>query len=210
MFYIYIHIRNDSSQPFYIGKGFGDRSHSKKSRNIYWNNIVNKYGYTIMILKDNLTEQEAFDLEIKIIKKYRKLYKLCNMTSGGEGTTSHKHSQKSVLKMSKFRKSHIGWSHSEKTKEKISKAHKSRVFTEQHKINIGKTSIGRTHSEETKKRLRSKTGTTVIQYDLEDNRIKSWATIKGAARELKINSRGIRACLSGKNKTSGGFIWREN
>lgn len=203
-YYVYIHYRNDTNNPFYIGKGCGDRAYVKRRRNKYWNNIVNKHGYTIKIYKNNLTEKEAFKLEKELIEKYKDL---CNMTDGGEGSSGFKHSKETINQLSEFRKTVTGWKHKESTKNKISKSHKGKIFSDKHKKNIGIASKGRTHSEETKQRLRNKEGTTIIQYDLSMNKIKEWPTVKGAARELNINSRGIRACITYKNKTCGGFIW---
>ena len=41
-FIVYIHIRPDINEPFYVGKGIPKRDRSKYGRNQYWHNIVNK------------------------------------------------------------------------------------------------------------------------------------------------------------------------
>ena len=88
-YYVYKHIRNgdDPNNPFYVGKGCGDRCRQKgKRRSAHWNRIVEKYGYYILIIKDNLTESEAFDLEIKMILKFKSKGKCeANMSDGGDG-----------------------------------------------------------------------------------------------------------------------------
>src|SRR5258706_12737415 len=89
-FYVYGHYKPNESIPFYIGKGCGKRSHNKEGHNLWWDRIVNKYGYEIKMLCEDITEQEAFWLEKKLIAIFGRsnLGKgpLVNMTDGGEGT----------------------------------------------------------------------------------------------------------------------------
>lgn len=115
-FFIYAHYRNDTGQPFYIGRGkkrsesrsptinsVYERAFSKKDRGSYWSNVVSKYGYTVEILLDNLTYEEANEKEIEFIARYgRKRSKtgiLVNMTDGGEGNVgcSPKESTRKLL-----------------------------------------------------------------------------------------------------------------
>lgn len=50
-FYVYRHIRRDTGEVFYIGKGFKNRAYSFLNRNPYWHNIVNKCGFDVEISK---------------------------------------------------------------------------------------------------------------------------------------------------------------
>lgn len=103
-FYVYIHRKKSNNEIFYVGKGKDRRAYWKSRRNQYWQNIVNKYGYIVEILKDNLTENEAFNLEMETIKEYKKQnINLCNMTNGGEGMTGFKHSEETKRLYSKNR-----------------------------------------------------------------------------------------------------------
>lgn len=86
-FYVYAHMISGTNEIFYIGKGSDKRAYSLKSRNKYWNSIVNKYGYDINILEENLLEKQAFDREIALIKEIRPK---ANLTEGGEGTDTFK------------------------------------------------------------------------------------------------------------------------
>lgn len=84
-FYVYKHFRLDSGEVFYIGKGQNRRAWSKK-RNIYWHNIVKKYGYRIEIVQSNLTEADAYLLEIKLITQFKSLNQCqANLNDGGAG-----------------------------------------------------------------------------------------------------------------------------
>lgn len=99
-FYVYIHRKKSNNEIFYVGKGKDRRAYWKSRRNQYWQNIVNKYGYIVEILKDNLTENEAFKLEIQTIEQYRNQnIKLCNMSEGGEGRTGAFHSKETKEKI---------------------------------------------------------------------------------------------------------------
>ena len=61
-FYVYEHIRLDNMTCFYVGKGKGERAYDLE-RNDHHNNISNRHGHAVLIIKDNLTEEEAFELE---------------------------------------------------------------------------------------------------------------------------------------------------
>ena len=68
-YYVYEHIRPDNNTCFYVGKGHGKR-YKCKSRNSHHDRIVKKYGMKTRIVKDGLSEQEAFELEQDLIKYY--------------------------------------------------------------------------------------------------------------------------------------------
>jgi hypothetical protein len=86
-FYVYKHTRLDNYETFYIGKGKGNRAYSKQ-RNKYWHNIVEKVGYKVHIVKSGLSDQEACQLEIKLISLFKK-YGRCkaNILAGGQSNS---------------------------------------------------------------------------------------------------------------------------
>lgn len=85
-YYTYIHYRNDTNKPFYIGKGVGNRAYSGRDRNNHWRNIVNKCGYHVEILSCFETDKEACLHEVFLIQMFRELgYDLCNIADGGTG-----------------------------------------------------------------------------------------------------------------------------
>lgn len=85
-FFVYLHRRASDGRVFYVGKGCRYRHKSKWNRSAHWHNIVNKHGYTIEIVQKDLSEAEAFVLEIELIAKYKD-QGLCNRTNGGEGAS---------------------------------------------------------------------------------------------------------------------------
>ena len=86
---VYRHLK-PCGEVFYIGIGISKkRTKSKYGRNKHWENIVNKYGYEIQILTNNIEYEFAKEIEINLISYYgrKDLNKgaLVNMTDGGEG-----------------------------------------------------------------------------------------------------------------------------
>jgi hypothetical protein len=80
-YYVYKHSRNGT--PFYIGKGKKNRAFDKNGRNNFWIQFVNNEEYDIEIIKNNLTEDEAFQLEKETIEEIG-LENLTNIEGGGK------------------------------------------------------------------------------------------------------------------------------
>ena len=53
-------------KPFYIGKGKEKRAYDKINRSNYWKSIVNKYGYEILIIELELSEEQSFTTTISL------------------------------------------------------------------------------------------------------------------------------------------------
>lgn len=85
-FCVYVHRRLDTGAIFYVGKGFGRRPHTKQGRSQYWHRIVNKHGYSVEIVLDNVPEPCAFTYEMALIAAIGR-DNLCNATDGGQGTS---------------------------------------------------------------------------------------------------------------------------
>lgn len=182
-YYIYIWIRKDKEEVFYVGKGSKNRYKDMSMRNRYFLNIVNKVGMDnieIKIIEDGLTEEEAFNREIYYIDFYKKEgCKLANLTKGGEGSsnwydflteeekerhrrisacfTNRKHSIETRKKMSEVAK---GRRLSEETKKKLSEMAKGREgywkgkkLPEEVRNKISESKRGSKVSEETKKKI---------------------------------------------------------
>ena len=69
IYYVYEHIRLDKMEPFYIGKGKGERAYDLY-RNDHHDAITDEYGHAVVIIADNLTEEEAYWLERDTIEDY--------------------------------------------------------------------------------------------------------------------------------------------
>lgn len=144
---LYFHINNTTGQVFYVGIGNSKRPYKTTSRNELWHNIVNKYGYDVIIEEINLTWEEACITEMYWIKRIgrRDLGKgsLVNMTDGGEGRKCFKTSENTKKLISESLLGIKRKPMSQETKDKI------------RKFNLGKPSNnkGKKTSEESKKKM---------------------------------------------------------
>ena len=84
LYYVYKHLNPIDGSVFYIGKGKGKRAFSKTGRNAKWNEVVTKFGFVVQLEKEGLHNDEANELELKLIAEYG-LSKLTNITKGGIG-----------------------------------------------------------------------------------------------------------------------------
>jgi hypothetical protein len=143
-FYVYEHIRKDTGAVFYIGKGRGGRHCSKRDRNQYWHNVVNKAGgFDSRVVIEDQSEELILLAEIEKISQLRMLgVTLVNLTDGGEGITGLKHSEESKLAMSQKLKgkSH---KHTPESIEKIRQANTGVVFSDERKEKLRQKALGR-------------------------------------------------------------------
>lgn len=113
----------------------------------------------------------------------------------------------------------LGKTHSNETKDKISFSLIGKKLSEITKLKIGKKSKNRLHSEESKEKIRianigkklseqtkNKFRKPIIQFDLDNNLIKEWPSIKDAQDKLSIKNISNVCCE--KRKSCGGFIWK--
>lgn len=110
-FYVYEWRRPDGT-PFYVGKGRGSRDKSMNMRNAIFLRIVAKIRKSgqepvVVRVREDLTETEAFELEMALVAKYGRLKKggtLSNLTDGGEGVSGHAHDEQTRSMMAERRK----------------------------------------------------------------------------------------------------------
>ena len=117
---VYFHKRNDTNEVFYVGIGNTNRPSRKNSRSTHWWNIVNKVGYTIEILHEGLTWDEAVQYEVKYIKDFGRkdigTGILVNHTDGGDGVSNL--TDETIQRIKEKRK---GYTHSKETLLKMGK-----------------------------------------------------------------------------------------
>jgi len=99
-FYVYIHQRKSDGLIFYVGKGMGDRKYDKFHRSLWWKNIESKHGRVIVLAQENMSEEDAFLLEMWLIAKFKhEGCPLVNLTTGGEGNSGWRHTNESIRKI---------------------------------------------------------------------------------------------------------------
>lgn len=122
MYYTYAYLREDGT-PYYIGKGQKNRAFMKSSGEVR----PPKDKSRVIFLKQNLTEEEAFNHEKYMIavfgRKDLMTGILRNKTDGGEGSSGLIHSEETKKIMSEAKK---GKSKSEEHRKKLSEANKGK------------------------------------------------------------------------------------
>jgi len=201
-FYVYYLRRPDKSdpfepekgQPFYVGKGSNCRykEHRKEAlvllhkpgpkpiriKIIYklW-----KQGLDFQedIIFNNLTENEAFEIEIKTIELYGRIDLatgcLANMTNGGEGSSG-------IIITDEWRKN-------------LSEAHKGLIFTNEHKENLRQSSLGRKLSPEAIEKMRA----SLIGRNLSEDHKKKIRDSSGGWHHSEKTKQNLREMNLGEN-----------
>lgn len=205
---VYRHITPDgksyigcTSKTIYERWQFGYR-HSPK-----FNAMVKRYGWRGMqheVLAENLSEDDAYFVEQAMIKKYQSTNPTFGYNTSKEGKAVY-----------------AGLKHTDETKDKIRKANTGAVFTEEHCKNLSKSLKGLMVGEKNPMYGKPKSAITiqrqydshkyqmksVVQKDLDGNIIGTYFSIHEANRKTGVSRGCISACLSGRQKSSKGFIW---
>ncbi len=135
---VYIHMKPDTRDIFYVGIGNSkERAYRNEGRNSHWTRVFKKYGKVVDIISDSLSLESAKQMEKFLITSIG-IDNLCNQTLGGEGA--------------------FGLKHSEETKRKISIGNTGKVVSEQTRAKISVKSKGHpnynlSHTEEAKAKI---------------------------------------------------------
>ena len=209
MFCTYAHYTPEG-RLFYIGKGSSvRRAHYMQGRNNYWCKVVAKYGKPVVkILAEWLTEKEAFEHEIALIKKYRRQgLELCNLTDGGDGTSGYKQSAEHRQKNSQARIGkpatwNIGRKHTAETKIKCGLANIGKPSSAKQKAVASALFKGNTYGAgNTANRTWVWIGTDILT-----GKVVNFI----GEKEMKLaglQHSNIIKCLNGERKSHKGYTW---
>jgi hypothetical protein len=140
--YVYVHKNPTTKDIFYVGIG-QDRRAFSKMRSRFWKNYVKKYGQPIVeIINDNLSFEQACEIEINLIKLYgRRGYEvdgiLVNRSLGGGLTSMGCLRSENTKKLIGDKQRGIP-KHSNESKEAIRQSHLGRTCTEEQKDKMRK------------------------------------------------------------------------
>lgn len=87
VYYVYEYYVIQTNEVFYVGKGKGNRAYTGK-RNKFCEDMKRTHEWGIRIIQDKMSERDAYNKEIELIKYYREntSYRITNQTDGGDGT----------------------------------------------------------------------------------------------------------------------------
>lgn len=186
IFYVYEWFINNTGEVFYVGKGTGERCFEYKRRNKMFKDFYNSHNCSVRIIKENLTEQEAFDFEKETINYYRNNtnYRLTNRTDGGSGGNTHKYYSEErlneyLLKSRESKKGKINQGENNPMYGKSYRDGKSEeellIITEKQRIG----NLGQKRSDESRQKM----------------------SISAKKRELKLSPQPKRPCMIVKKDT---------
>lgn len=211
---VYFHVNFISQEIFYVGIGNIDRPNSKRRSN-WWHNVVNKYGYDIIIIHENLSWEEACSLEIKYIAQIGRADKglgtLVNMTDGGEGHTGPL-KEETKIKMSKSR---MGYKPTAESIKKLSESNK-KFHLNNPNFQSGKNAFwyNKTMDESTRSKMsKAHSGhlgynrLSVSQFDKQGNFINKFTSITEAHILTQIHL-GLISRVCNTKYSAGGFLWK--
>lgn len=232
VFYVYQHIRPDTGRVFYIGKGKDRRAYWRNGRNRHWKAIASAHGFQVVIVSSGLSEQEAFDLEVKLIAKYGR-FKLANYTNGGDGASGAKKTEAFKQMMKEKMKGRI---FSEETIERMKMAAKNRSkesilrqavaisgrkLTLEHKSKIAASCRGKIVSSESRKKIsdfhkgkKKKPEAVAKMAASKSKRVLCltncvvYQSISEAARSLGLSQSAVSRVCNGQAKGVKGYTFK--
>lgn len=207
------------------GAGYSHQVFGKAIKKYGWNN------FNHIIISDNLSEEEAKELEIKLIKQYKtqKAEFGYNIAEGG-GATSPQLSNKTYQYdlQGNFIAEYDSYGKAEKItgirKDLIGQACLGHAYTagnfvwscspltsnEVQEIVKKRDEMKEKAKTEGIKKASEKISMKIQQIDFKTGEIiAEYASQREASRATSIDQKGISNTIAGKYKQSGGFIWRK-
>jgi hypothetical protein len=200
-YYTYAYLRKDRT-PYYIGKGKNNRAFYKTKSEVK----PPKDKSRIILLKQNLTEEEAFSHEIYMIAVFGRKDLgtgiLWNRTNGGEGTSGMRHTLEQRKRLSDMMR---GVSPKEETREKIRNALLNKKWSEERKKSL-KNAMQ--NSEIRKKQLEGINKYNECKYEITTPNNEKYiiiCTITKLCEILPISHTSIKRLISNKKPSIKGY-----
>lgn len=178
-----------------------------------WRSFFEKYGVSVEIIQDSMSNEDACLLEMWMIAKFKHDgLKLCNITDGGDGRCGYTPSTEEV----------------EKFRERITgnKFRAGKKLSEDHIRAIRNSRLGIPHTEETRDKIRKSQIGKIVSIDTRSrqsaSRLKPVSTFCGmnfsgaktASEWLRGNGHpkaspsAITECCKGKRPHCYGYRWK--
>lgn len=186
-------------------------SHYKSTPHFY--SAIQKYGWDNFehnILYQNITKEEACDIERNLIAKYQTQDRDFgyNILEGGQATKLPIDVREKMSKAMMGNKNGLGHPCSEEKKKKISDSQKGRKLSEEHKRKLSEAAKQR-HvpcSQDKRKKLSQNYPKQKQVYCVETDKV--YRSVQECARQLHLYATNISKVCKGIHKTTGGYHLR--
>jgi hypothetical protein len=186
---VYQHLRTDTGEIFYVGIGkTSKRAYSKHGRSKPWRDFSKKHSYSVQILAEDLTWNQACESEKDLIRLYGRrdlaLGSLVNMTDGGDGVENLPIETLKLIgsKLKGRAGTFTGKTHTEESKEKNRNAHLGRKYSTEvnakKAVRGGKNGNSRTVYDPKTKQTFSTVTEAAIFFNVTQNTIRDRARKK--------------------------------
>lgn len=210
-FYVYMHLKATTKEPFYIGKGWGGRAWDFTKRNRFWDRSVRKHGVEVMVVQDGLQQWAALELECDLIALHGRRQDgkgpLVNMTDGGEGVFGAKHSKAHRAK--KSQRTAAMWADPEK-RARMAERQRAVSGTSEIRALKRKNTLAVHQDPERRAAYLAKRNTKQIRC-VETNQVfdtsiaaQEWLE---SIRGKQVNPSKVRECCRGNAQSAYGYTW---
>lgn len=158
-FYVYLHKKKSDGEVFYVGKGKGNRAYDFTRRSRFWNSVEKIHGVDVCIFADGMSEEQAFNKEVELIKLYGRRQhggSLVNLTNGGDGVSGKIWSDHERMIMAKRISGENNVSKRPDVRKKLSErfiGDKNPMKNPENSAKVSAKNTGKKASEETKRKM---------------------------------------------------------
>ena len=187
-FYVYDWYIKDTNHIFHVGKGTGNRCHELSGRNNLFKYTVKHFDCDVKIYKDNLTEEQAWELERDRINEL-KLTGQCetNFHEGGRGGNTFKYVSDDAMleikqKIGKTSKEH--WQ-DKAFRDKTVNSIKSSMASKEIRRKVSERTKAKMQSDDVYNKMWAAGRANPIMIIFRDNTCKLFKTLTLAEKYLK-------------------------
>lgn len=208
--------RQSLTKRFDNGRGYKNCYRFAKAIKKYgWENIKH------ILIKDNLTEEEAKAMEISLISKFdttnNKNGYNCSVGGNIPNITNETRRKRSELAKgrilsekvkNKIRESNKNKFVSLETRKRMSESHKGKKLSKETIEKMKNAHKGRKCSKQWIENANKRKYKKVEMYDMNNNYIKTFNSIKEACEQTGAKAGNITKCIQGQRKSCAGYMWK--
>ena len=184
----------------------------------YFKRAIDKYGWDNFeheVLFENIQKEEAKEIEMELILKYKTKNKNLgyNLTDGGEGSTGVVITEETRQKLIESHLGQVTWNKGMKglykQSEDVVKSHLDKWKSEEYINKQTLAHMGNKQSEDTKLKIskNNKNSKKVYQIDMIGNIIKEWNSYSEICREFINNENKLISRMDRNKIFYSGYIW---